>query len=210
MAFPVDINRCVVLGVEEVIHNSSDLRWLLFGWHLDSWFGFGGGQAESGYQGEVAIISKRSKITKFLEIDRCRYRMGFWGWAVETKDLPDPPFLITNKLNTQLTFDGTVELELNEEGKKLFFERRNFAWQEIPISFLVLGSSDWFGKVTKLDQENLFHLLVYSDSGKQESILDSEIIANYDVANAIDELMVGEEITVEQFKPFAKVTRLFS
>jgi hypothetical protein len=215
MAYPVDINRSVVLGVDKTVYVPSDSHWILLGWHFDSWFGFGGGQAEVGYKGKVAIISKTSKTISSLDINRCRYKMGFWGWWTKTKELPDPPFLITNRLNTKLIFDGEVELELNEEGKEIFFGEIDPDLIGVPISFLVLGSSGWFGEITKTDTSETdtsdsFHLLVYSDLVEQESILNSEIIANSDVAMAMDELIKGEEIDVEQFKPFGRVTRLLS
>jgi hypothetical protein len=210
MAYPVDINRSVAFRVEETICDSSvsPPNWKLFGWHFDSWFGFGGGQAVADYEGEVTIVSKTSKAIKYLEFNRCRYQMSRWGWWTETEEFPEPPFLITNKLSTKLLFDGEVEIELNEDGKETFYGERNPTWVGIPISFQVLGSGGWFGIIEKLEESDSFHLLAYSDSIEQEGILNSEMIANYDVANAMDELMIDEEINVEQFKSFGRITRL--
>jgi hypothetical protein len=212
MVYPTDINRNVFLYVEEARYDSSDSTpcWYLYGWSFDSWFGFGGEFEHEGYEGEVAIISETSKSIKFLDIGRHHSSSKSWGWWIETEELPEPPFLITNRLSTKLIFNGIVELELNEDGKETFYGERDPAWVGTPISFQVLGSSGWFGVIEKLEESDSFSLLAYSDSLEKEGILNSEMIANYDVANAMDKLMRDEEVNVKKFNPFGKIIRLLS
>lgn len=212
MAYPTDINRNVLLCVEESrseIRNSS-VFWYLHGWNFDGHSGFGGQFELDGYEGEVVIVTKASNSIKCFYIDRHHSSSKSWGWWTETEELPEPPFLITNKLNTKLIFDGEFEMEVNKEGEKIFFGEIDPKWIGHPMEYLVLGSNGWFGKITQVEGTYSFHLLAYSDSIEKESILNSEMIGNYDVANAMDELMKDEELNVERFRPFGKVTRLLS
>jgi hypothetical protein len=210
MAYPTDINRSVLLYVEEARCNASDSPpcWRLHGWSFDGNFGFGSRYGVDGYEGEVAIVSKASKSIKFLDIGRYHSNRKSWGWWTETEELPEPPFLITNKLDTKLIFDGEIEIEVDEEVKKMFFGEIAPDSLGMPIEYLVLGSSGWFGEITTEAGSHSFHLLAYSDSIEQEGILNSEMISNLDVADAMDELMIDEEINVEQFKSFGRITRL--
>jgi hypothetical protein len=210
MVYPTDINRNVLMYVEEARSDSSDsrLRWYLHGWSFDNRHGFGGFMAGDDYEGEAAIISETSKSIKFLYIGRRHSSRKSWGWWTETDELPEPPFLITNRLNTQLIYDGEIEIDLDEEGKKMFLGEINPESFGMPIEYLVLGSSGWFGEITTEAGSHSFHLLAYSDSIEQEGILNSEMISNFDVADAMDELMIDEEINVEQFKSFGRITRL--
>jgi hypothetical protein len=143
-----------------------------------------------------------------LYIDSHHSPRKSWGWWTETDELPEPPFLITNRLDTKLIFNGGIEMELNDDGKEIFLGDIDPEWIGAPMSCLVLGSSGWFGEITHAGGSDSFHLLAYSDSIEQEGILNSEMISNFDVADAMDELMIDEEINIEQFKPFGKVARL--
>lgn len=212
MAYPTDINRSVLYYVREAQCDSISSPPIrrLFGWEFDRWFGFGGELEHEGYEGEVAIISETSKSIKFLDIGRSHSSSKSWGWRVETDELPEPPFLITNRLNTELIYDGEVELELNDEGKETFYGDRAPGWEGTPISFAILGSSGWFGYIEKPEDSDTFYILAYSDTVKQDGILNSEMIGNSEVAYAMDKLIMDEQLDVKQFKPFCKITRLLS
>jgi hypothetical protein len=190
MAYPVDIRSDIAILVEESVLEDtiSPPCWKLHGDIFDGWTGLGG-QLESEYEGDVALISETSKSIQHLRIDRYHSSRKSWGWRVETDQMPEPPFLITNKINAEIIFNGIVELDLNDYGKKLFEDRDE-------ASFIVLGSNGWFGVMT--DQLNSIHLLAYSDSASREIIGDSEVIMNSD----LDDLEKFEDL---DFKPFCKI-----
>jgi hypothetical protein len=212
MAYPVDINRSVFLGVENLRVEVQDSArcWRLHGWQFDARNGFGGEAFD--YEGEVAIISREVKLIKSLYIGRYHSSSKSWGWSLETDELPEPPFIITSRLQTNLIFDGEIEMEFNEKGKEMFLGKINPDWVGYPTGYAILGSSGWFGEIITIEGSCSYQLRAYSDSIEQADILNSEIITNDDVAEEMDKLILlePEEISIEKFKPFGRVTRLLS
>ncbi len=192
MDYPVDINLGVAIWVEESRPDYVDYSrcWRLHGTTFDDWWGFGD-EFTTDYSGEVALISRTSKSIRNLEIGRYHSNRKSWGWYIETEELPAPPFLITNKLDACIIFDGLIELELTQDGEEIFEDSYE------GNSFPVMSRSGWFGILT--DKVNAIHLLAFSEQENQEIVENSYVMrAGRDWA--LGKMVKCNELQTETFK----------
>ena len=105
-----------------------------------------------------------------------RFSKGY-GWVVKTATIPEPPFLITDKLDARIIYNGLIRIEPTPGTMEELEESEGF------ISYPV-ASQDWFGILT-YEGTNRIHLLAFSDK-------ESEKLSDSDVFSTENEWVLGE------------------
>lgn len=127
---------------------------IVFGTPFDGAWGFGDDNIEE-YFGLVAFISLESKRIQSAKMSLIhRFSKGY-GWVVKTETIPEPPFLITDKLDARIIYNGLIGIEPTPGTMEELEESEGF------VSYPV-ASQDWFGILT-YEGTNRIHLLAFSD-----------------------------------------------
>jgi hypothetical protein len=132
------------------------------GHKFDGWRGFET-QYDSSYIGKVIFISKSHKSIHDVEIHAKHVRNKGWLWSMKSDALiPDTPFLISNRIKLDITFEGQVNL-LPEDamGKLKEINGNNFTSP-------VIINAENFGLIT-IKNESV-NLIVFSEPQKKQVI----------------------------------------
>jgi hypothetical protein len=165
MDYPEDIDLSAVnLGVASWVEkitltSTKPNSYKVIGCSLDGWRGFGN-QYDSSYIGKVVFISSLEKSIHDVSIYSSHISNKGWMWNIETDDtMPEPPFLISNRLSIDIVFNGYINLLPDRAVEDLIdFNGNDFS------SPVIVNAED-FGLLTI--REKSIHLLIFSSSEKE-------------------------------------------
>jgi hypothetical protein len=158
---PLEANLGISMWATEIIpslvENENDSQ-IIKGEKFDGYQGLGN-EYDSSYKGDAIFISLQHRNICYLEISIIHVWSKGWMWSVKTNKLPNPPFLISNRLALDIVFNGYVKLTSTEFFQDTIEQEDDF------FEAAVIVNGEDFGLLTVTPES--IHLLVFSEPEKQ-------------------------------------------
>lgn len=139
--------------------------WTVDGFSLDGYHGFGSNR-DRYFDGEVALLTLKGKFVQHLLIGRIHFSRGGFKWRIEeVESLPEPPFLVSGNLATEIIFNGCVQLNDTQDTINEF---------EPDCYSYCVATKSWFGLMTPKEHQKV-HLLAFSPNQETKVSEDDEV-----------------------------------
>ncbi len=162
--------------------------WKAEGVAIDGHHGFGDNQTRF-FDGEVVLLSLKSKIIQRLSISNAHFSRGGFKYLIgDTERLPQKPFLISSYLTLQIIFDGLVQIKDDQEV---------IDFSEADAYNYAVGARNWFAIMT-VKGDNLANLTAFSPY-KNLTVLDNDEIWSFEWDCRVSIIQIVQNALVQYF-----------